>query len=322
MRPTLLLLCTTVLLISGCGGQVVTGPTPTVQVLGVTLPPPTATRTIVSAATPTPRSTFTPAPTPTPVVYVVKSGDTLLSIAIEYGTSVAALQQANGIINPGSLQIGQELVIPLGPGGVEAAKQLLPTPTPLSAHVRGLACYENSVGSLRCLGEVANPNTRGLENVQVRIALKDATGEILAEGRPFAALDVIPPNGQSPFELLFTSPPGRYASVEATVIRAEPSNEPGGRYAKLQVTSKQGGTDGLQFRVIGKVRNASDNAAANAKVIVTAYDATNNVIGYRQQTLGDGHLSAGATGDFSVAFAPSGGTPAHFEVAAEGRFAQ
>jgi LysM repeat protein len=321
MRRATTLLCLIVLLISGCG-QVVTGPTPTPEVLGVTLPPPTPTPLIAIVLTPTPRPTFTPAPTPTPVVYVVKSGDTLLSIALEFGTTVAAIQQANGIINPQSLQIGQELIIPLGPGGVEAAKQILPTPTPLAAKIQGLAFYETSVGSLRCLGEVANPNNRALENVQVRIALKDATGQVLAEGRPFTALDVIPPDGRSPFELLFTSPPGRYASYEATVIRAEPSNEPGGRYAKLQIVSKQGGTDGLQFRVIGKAHNASDQPAVNVKVVVTVYDAANNVIGYRQQPIGDGNLAAGATADFSVTFAPSGGTPALFEVVAEGRLAQ
>ena len=320
MQRATTLLCLFVLLISSCG-QVVTGPTSTPEALGVTLPPPTPTRTVVLALTPTPLPTFTPAPTPTPVIYVVKANDTLLSIALEFGTTVAAIQQANGIINPSSLQIGQELIIPLGPGGVEAAKQILPTPTPLAAQVQGLAFYETSVGSLRCLGEVANPNTRALENVQVRVVLKDAAGLVVAEGRPFAALDVIAPGGQSPFELLFTSPPAGYATFEATVVRAEPSNEPGGRYAKLQITSKQGGTDGLQFRVVGKARNASDKPAANVKVVVTAYDVANKVIGYRQQPLGNGNLAAGATGDFSVTFAPSGGTPAHFEVAAEGRFA-
>jgi LysM repeat protein len=320
MRRASILLCIILVLMTACG-QVVTGPTPTPEVLGVTLSPPTPTRVVLVAATPTPRPTFTPAPTPTPVMYVVKSGDTLLSIALEFGTTVAALQQANGIINPQSLQIGQELIIPLGPGGVEAAKQLLPTPTPIAARVQGLACHENSVGSLRCLGEVANPNTRAMENVQLRVAIKDAAGLVLSEGRPFTALDVILPNSQSPFELLFTSPPGRYAGFEATIVRAEPSNEPGGRYAKLQITSKQGGTDGLQFRVIGKMRNAGDKAAVNVKLVVTAYDTASNVIGYREQPLGDGSLAAGATGDFSVTFAPSGGAPAHFEVYAEGRLA-
>jgi len=322
MRRAATLLCLIALLIPGCAGQVISGPTPTPEVLGVTLRPPSPTPQVATVQANTPEPTRTPAPTPTPVIYVVKSGDTLLAIAIEFGTSVAAIQQANGIINPASLQPGQELVIPLTAGSAELAKQLLPTPTPVAAKVQGVAFYETSVGSLWCLGEVLNPNERALENVQVRIVLKDAAGQVLAEGKPFTVMDVIPPQGRSPFGLLFTSPPARYASFEATIIRAEPSAEPGGRYATLQITSKQGGTDGLQFRVFGKARNGSDKPAAGAKIIVTAYDAAGQVIGYRQQTLGDGNLAAGATGDFSVTFAPSGGTVAHFQVAAEGRFAQ
>jgi hypothetical protein len=103
-----------------------------------------------------PAPTFTPADSDAGHV-IVKSGDTLLSIAIEYGTTVADLQQANGIIDPGALQIGQELVIPVGPGGVESAQQILPTPTPLAAQVEGLAFFETGVGSLRCRGEVRIP---------------------------------------------------------------------------------------------------------------------------------------------------------------------
>lgn len=321
MRCVATLLCLTALLIPSCG-QVISGPTPTPEVLGVTLPPPSPTPKVVAAQTRTPAPTMTPAPTPTPVVYIVKSGDTLLSIAIEFGTTVADIQQANGIIDPGALQIGQELVIPLGPGGVESAKQILPTPTPLSAQVQGLALFETGVGSLRCRGEVRNPNTSALENVQVRIVLKDAAGQALAEARPFTMLDVIPPAGRAPFEALFTSPPANYATFDATIIRAEPSDEPGARYAALQVVSKQGGTDGLQFRVVGQVRNGSNQPAADAKIVVTAYDATGKVISARQQTIGDGNLAAGATGNFTISFVASGGTPAHFEVAAEGRIAQ
>ncbi len=320
MRRAATLLLVTTLLLSGCG-QVMSGPTPTPVLLGVTLPPPTATPRVATAQAKTPEPTSTPAPTSTPVIYVVKPGDTLLSIALEFGSSVAGIQQANGIINPALLQPGQELIIPVGTGGVEAAKQILPTPTPERAEVQGLSVYEESVGSLRCRGEVYNPNSNALENVQVRIVLKDAAGQPLAEGRPFTAMDVIPPGGRAPFDLLFTSPPARYASFEATILRAEPSNEPGTRYAPLKIVSEQGGTDGLQFRVVGKARNTGERPAMGVKVTVTAYDASGKVIGIRQQTLGDGNLGAGATADFTISFAPNGGTPARFQVYAEGRFA-
>jgi len=45
-------------------------------------------------------------------VYVVKSGDSLWSIAQQHSTTVDAIVAANSIANPADLQVGQELVIP------------------------------------------------------------------------------------------------------------------------------------------------------------------------------------------------------------------
>ncbi|MDJ0755474.1 MAG: LysM peptidoglycan-binding domain-containing protein [Ardenticatenaceae bacterium] len=63
----------------------------------------------------------TPAPTqPTPtnpppgetVVHTVRTGDTLNKIASQYGTTVSAIAQANGLINRNLIFIGQQLTIP------------------------------------------------------------------------------------------------------------------------------------------------------------------------------------------------------------------
>lgn len=49
--------------------------------------------------------------TTSPVIYVVQRGDTLYSIAQRYNTTVEALAQANGIRTPGSILVGQRLII-------------------------------------------------------------------------------------------------------------------------------------------------------------------------------------------------------------------
>ena len=48
--------------------------------------------------------------------YTVQQGDTLFSIALRYGTTVDAIQRANGIVNVWYIQVGQRLVIPQGSG--------------------------------------------------------------------------------------------------------------------------------------------------------------------------------------------------------------
>jgi LysM repeat protein len=51
--------------------------------------------------------------------YVVQAGDTLYSVALRFGTTVEAIQQANGLWSGSYIQIGQRLVIPpslIGPG--------------------------------------------------------------------------------------------------------------------------------------------------------------------------------------------------------------
>jgi LysM repeat protein len=90
-------------------------PTPT--------PTPAPTPTPTAAPSPSPTPTATPVPTAAPTAapppqpppqqtYVVQEGDTLAAIAQRFGTTVSALESANGIDDPDEIIIGQVLVIP------------------------------------------------------------------------------------------------------------------------------------------------------------------------------------------------------------------
>jgi LysM repeat protein len=106
-------------------------PTPTTPITSTAEITPTAelTATVESpATTPPPAPTDTPLPptaTPTtePIVHTVKSGETLSQIAQQYGVSVEALIEANGLTNPGQIDVGQTLIIP-------APSQVPPTASP------------------------------------------------------------------------------------------------------------------------------------------------------------------------------------------------
>jgi len=93
---------------------------------GTTIPAPTATPTETSTPTPIPTVT----PTPTPIYHKVQPGETLLTIAGLYESSVEAIIKANGLGEQGFIYAGQTLLVPpptppLGPDG-----KPLPTSTP------------------------------------------------------------------------------------------------------------------------------------------------------------------------------------------------
>jgi len=82
-------------------------------------PVPTAVATPVATAVPAPAPTVVPTAPPAPPAppapqetYVVQDDDTLAAIAQRFGTTVAALQAANGIEDADEIIIGQVLVIP------------------------------------------------------------------------------------------------------------------------------------------------------------------------------------------------------------------
>jgi LysM repeat protein len=97
----------------------------------------------IAGGTPPPNPTPVPPPpgtNPTPVppspppsggmtTYVVRPGDTLSRIAMQFGVTVAAIMQANNITNPNIIYVGQVLNIPTS-GGTTPPPGTNPTPAP------------------------------------------------------------------------------------------------------------------------------------------------------------------------------------------------
>ncbi len=97
---------------------------PTQEVLIVTSTP----ITVDAQGLPAPTATLVLAPTQEAsgsTVHIVRVGETLLSIAEQYGLTLAVIQSANNIVNPDSIKVGQQLLIP----GADEAESLPPAPT-------------------------------------------------------------------------------------------------------------------------------------------------------------------------------------------------
>ena len=311
-------------LLAGCGGEVITPETVTESPSTPSTPTvlPVLQEGATEAVQPTP-ATLTPTVTPTPIIHIVQSGETLGAIAAQYDVSVEALQLVNGIDNPLLLQVNQELIIPTGEEAlVEQPGLLLPTPTPLPIGRQGIGFYETPVGSLWCLGEVVNTTSYTMTNVQVQITLYDGAGTQVAEGDAFAAADILAPLARAPFGILFLSPPTEFTSHQATILRSEPAGQLADGYFVLGVDDVSGAANGPQFEISGTVRNTDGTRlASSVVVVVTTYDEEGLVTGFRQQMIdvGEEGLAPGASIPFSLLMTAHGRPPEDFALFASGR---
>lgn len=304
---------------AGCGRVVTTAPT--------SVPRPTATLALVLPtieATPSPLAvSFTPAPTPTPTelptptVYTIDSGDSLLSIAQLYNVSVGALQEANGILDPRTLQIGQELVIPQEIE--EESAFATATPTPMPAIVQNVAVGENNIGGVWVLGEVLNTTDVSLEQVRVRFMLLGDDGATLIETSNLAALDIVGANETTPFALLIEDAPNAFAQFRTEVASAVPAYV-GSYYRELEIRDLQIRGDGTSpYSVSGRVYNFGTVEAINVQVVLTAYDNRGTVVGVRKISPENDTVPKLGETSFSIILAPQGNRVAKVNAVAIGR---
>lgn len=293
----------------------------------VTLPPtdtPTAAATATEAAvtaTPTPAPltplpTATPTITPTPVIYVVKPGDNLLAIARIYGVTVEAIQEANGILDPRRLQIGQELIIPMDESALRTPPT--PTPTPLPFTIAGVNFQRSPSGVLWCFGEVENTAGVDLEQVQVGISLFDEKGQLLAFTTAFVELDVLPHGAKAPFAASFDQPPERFATYQSIPLRGLPLAHPETYYLDLEATDLAGeGRGHASYHIAGRVRNIGNDTAARVRLIVTAYTDDGKVAGVRKVAPAEDTLAPGRSSSFEVHLLSTAGSVVTYTVRAE-----
>jgi murein DD-endopeptidase MepM/ murein hydrolase activator NlpD len=248
----------------------------------------------------------------------VRSGESLLTIAAQYALSVSALQDANGILDPRTLQIGQQLIIPR-PEENAAAAAATPTPTPLPLAIENIYLNNTTIGNLWVLGEVYNNSTVALEQVAVAVVLLDEQQKELGRQVSFVALDLVDPEQRAPFALLFEPPVPSFASYQVVVVRAVPAYI-GSYYRDLQVTLGESDHERYaSYTVQGVILNSGPEEAVGVQVVLTGYDSLDRVVAMRKVDPDYNVVPRGGETTFTAILTPFGGPLARITATAQGR---
>lgn len=303
------------LMLAGCAAPPTTLPAPA-PTFTVTLQRWRTATSRPSATLPaTPRIIASLTPTPTPPTYVVRRGDTLLSIALRLGVTLEALQAANPAVNPQFLSIGTALLIPTGDGTPppNLGPALAATPLPLT--VSAPRCVPQASGVTACWAEVHNPTADPVTQVVVRFTLANAEGWPLTSQEASAALETLLPGQTTPVGVLVrVAEPVRAAQAE--VVRALPGTAPTTTLAVLEPRLL---ADSTGWRLAGQVHHTAGDGAVGVRLTLIIYTQAGDVGGFWQFDLAE-PLAPGAIRPFAWpvgALAARTDQPARYTVLAE-----
>jgi LysM repeat protein len=259
----------------------------------------------------------TPLSSPTPFTYTVKSGDSISSIALQFGVSMDDLHAANPEISPNAMSIGQVIRIPSNPENPSGE----PTPTPVPFTVEQIECYPTADRGMWCFVLVHNDFSDFMENISAQVTLVNSDNSALASQAALLPLNILPPNSSLPLTVFFPPdvPFDAKSQVQLlTAIRLLPDDE---RYlpATVSNTLVQVNAGGRSALVNGQVLLPEGvSSASQVWVAATAYNEAGRVIGVRRWEWDDG-LAAGGNLPFEFILSSIGGTISHVEFAVEAR---
>jgi len=249
-----------------------TAETPTTTVTVTLLPP-----TDVPTATDTPLPTDTPIPSPT-----------VTDTPLPTGTPV-----------PSPTVTGTLLPTDTPSPSPTLTNTPAPSPTPMTLVVRGATDRVITNGDLHVVGEVENSTGGSICDVKVVGTFYNSSGQVVAISVVGAMLDVVGSGEVAPFDLALLNPPSSVDHYDLQVEYAITNSTP----LRVEVVSDQGSIVNGDYHVLGQARNQNGFTVDSVRVVVTFYNAQNEVIGAVISYTALDTLSPDQTAPFDVALA-------------------
>lgn len=208
-------------------------------------------------------------------VYIVRPGDTLLGIALDFGLPLESLRAANPDVNPRQLQLGQTIHVP--------PASFLPPPTSTPAVMLALdppTCYELPTGQTLCLGQVTNTLLHPVEHIRVRVQVFDVQNQQVREGETSVAQSLIPPGQSAPYRLMLDMGWETHYYASASLQGGIPAQD-ASRYAPLMVENIELVRSGDRYQLQGLIVNPTEIATEPVNIILTFYDLQKKVVAFR-----------------------------------------
>jgi len=238
--------------------------------------------------------TPTPAITPTPSVHIVSIGETVSSIAYQYGVSIDAILAANPEISPNAMIVGDEVLIPSeGAAGDAGIDRSIPGDIVFNIPY----CMQSGDG-LWCSVLAQNQGEIDVMDTVVEFSFLDEAGEEILSKKTPAVLRQLPSMQAVPVVIFLDDVPAGFKTVDVSVFSAvEIQPQPD---APEIVEVERQVSVGSQSAIISgvlRVENSAENERVEVTLAAAAFDTRGNIVGVRRKDI---TVAVGSDFDFSM----------------------
>ena len=231
--------------------------------------------TVVSETAPT------PAPTAPPTIHVVALGETISSIALNYGVPMDAIIKANSDADPNAMIVGDELVIP-----ASNSRQVVAVDPSILENIlfSDPDCIQTGDGGLWCAVYVDNQGQENLENIVVTISLRDSDGNMIEERSAPTLMRYTAAGAAIPSVVFLENVPAMYKSAAVSLFSARIVEASASPYLTVSVEEETRTLNGAEAMISGKMRVEVEQEKDRADIWIgaAAFDADGSIVGVRR----------------------------------------
>lgn len=267
-------------------------------------------------------SAVLPSITPTPRIHIIKQGQDLSWVAWYYGVSLEALRAANPTVDPYSIGIGAQLIVPysdLGSDHTQASTSAV-LPTPLPVVLSPVNCFASGDGGAWCFLLAQNNSGMPVESIIASVRLADKDNPIRTLDAALL-LDRLPAGSSMPLGVFFPGSLVEPFQAGADLVSALPASPEDSRYLPIHIDSLQVqfSADGLSAQINGQMAlEQNEGQAAHVWVLGVVYRQDGQVIGLRRWE-SPAPVLAGQPAPFSFQVYSAAGTISRAEAFIEAR---
>jgi len=224
----------------------------------------------------------TPAATATPIVHIVSLGETISSIALQYGVTIDAILNANPGISPNVMIVGDEVIVPTG----DAINTNIIDESVSSAIRLGEPYCIQSGDGLWCSVMVENGGEDAIMDAVVSFVFIDGSGNSILEKNVPTVLRRLSPNNALPAAIFLADPPAGYQDIDVSLYSARGLLQATQAVEVIEEDRKVV-LEKLRADITGtmRVEEGGESDRANISIAAAAMNANRDVIGVRRQDI-------------------------------------